>query len=395
MSAMLNVFPPAAQPTINPIAVAFEKLKLPWLIEHQRSRDTIQQYRLSVSRWVKYWEFCWEKYRTAHPVLAELRTSDFESWRSWLLEIGCTARTANKAVGDVLSIMSRCESVGRDELSCRHVPAVYRLRERRIAPKLYFRFLTRPECATLRRTRSPAVRLQLADLDELSALHRACEHARWPTRLRDGSAASPVVQWQAAIVLFCLYGFRTRELIRLNASDPPGLQWSQVSFDRVCPLAESHAINAQGWLWYTPAKQAWVKPEPLCLPIAPVARVHLERILPISQRIAPGGGLGPVFNWPLSTDSCYSTWRQIVGQLQVRRDLATGLVIDRQLKHLRKTCTTWHNHFWPGIGPHVTGHAPRGEARISVGHYDNAELAVVEAMRNLPVPASWATGSRT
>ena len=374
----------------NPRSRAFKELQRPWLVAHGRSRDTIRQYELSVRQWSEYWRVVVVKCGTAHPALAKLRAHHFESFREWLVGRGLSNRTANKRVGDLLAILERCNAAGRDEFRCDSPPRVGRLDETKAAPKLYFRFRTKTEVR-----RRETGRHTFEDLvgagDELSALYLACRRAEWPTRDRAGQPIDPVRQWRAAIVLYLTYGFRTGELIQVLSTDRPALDWSQITWDLRSPAPGSHAESPHGWLWYVPGKQQRVKPDPLCLPLSGVAAEHLRDHRCSAGHPVSGPLAGPVFHWPLCADSFYRTWKRIVEPFPVKRDLRTGKAIERQVKHLRKTATSWHNHFSPGIAKHILGHAARGEDRISVDHYDNAELSIVEAIRRLPVPTCWRT----
>ncbi len=390
---------------------AFSDLFLPHLHASDRSKDTIQSYRRYVAAWDSYWELLAAQDGTTYPVLTEIAVTHLDQWRNHLIEDRkFTPRNANKYVGGIEAILARCESRGAIDCGGRYridkTPRLGRLGEKNRAPKLYFRFLQRVEQKRLLDLAN-ADRLspaesgemdQLRQLDHLSRLYVAASRATWPRTDRHGHGINTRHHWQAALVLYATYGFRTEELIAYTCEARP-LPWSQVSWDVETPATGYHATNAHGWLWYVPEKQAWAKSDPLVLPLSSTAAEHLRRVLPWPDDYRPDESqlARPIFDWPASNYSFYRQWAELIqtAGFALKRDLKTGTPIKLLPKHLRKTCTTWHNYWRPGIAPLITGHADRDSSanhqpnQIVADHYDNAEFAVVEAISALPVPEAW------
>jgi hypothetical protein len=201
---------------------------------------------------------------------------------------------------------------------------------------------------------------------ELAGCYAECGAAAWPTHL--SARASDV--WRALLVLAATYGPRTQELI--------GLEWGNVSFDERCPHPKysTSIVNPHGWLWHVPRKTRATKPEPLYLPLTIAARAHLERL----RRTGAGGR---IFALPRSR-------RAFDGQRRRLWRLAVGRGAEwtpYTWHELRFTASCAWNDLRPGLGEHVTGHAPRGVNRQS---YDEDLHRLVTFAPLLDLPAEFA-----
>lgn len=341
---------------------------------------TYADYATHLRRWEEYWT---APDRTDAPMsVDQVRRRHLEEWREWLsttLSGRNVPLNVNKHLRSLHAILAWCE---RQE-AIERAPSIERLPAEAAADKHYFTYA------------------------ELDRLYDACVAVTWPQVDRAGQQlARPAAEhWQALLVLFFHYGFRTQEIVQYEP-DHTSLPWSQIVWDEETPAQDGHARNQCGWLWYVPQKQRRSKPHPLILPLNAVVRAHLVRIQP-----ADNCGNRPVFDWPLSADRLYDTWDELCRRAKVRpkKNLMTGEQPKYHLRHFRKTCTTWLNRHRPGIAPLVTGHAQRelttnvkadsalsavvadgSLSRVSAQHYDNQELAVQEALLTLPQPSRFA-----
>jgi len=354
---------------------AYEKGKLPELEKQNVRRSTRQDYATHLRRWDEYWS---NRSGGPAPTVDQVKRRHLEEWRDWLAE---TLRgrnvplNVNKHLRSIRAILAWCE---RQEIIIR-APAVDRLPAKTVADKYYLTY------------------------EQLDRLYESCGQLTWPDRDQAGAPLpySTAEGWRAAIVLFFHYGFRTQELVRYE-TDHSALPWRQIAWEAETPAQDGHAENEWGWFWYVPQKQRRRKPQPLILPMNHVVHAHVQSIRPES----PDPEV-PLFNWPLSSEKLYREWSRLceVAEVIPKRNILTGEQPRYQLRHFRKTATTWLNRHRPGIAPLITGHADRdlttklladstlsaaavdgGLSRISADHYDNSEIAVVEALRTLPMP---------
>lgn len=312
----------------------------------------LTEYDLAVRRWLECREDYRREYRISNPVLAQLKTWDFAAFQNWLLMRGVGGRTVNKHLGDLRSILRRCETVGR-------IPAVDAVPTRRAAPKLVF------------------------SLDDLAVIYRACAAADWPTINAAGEPLdySPATGWRAALAVWSTYGLRTQELIA-TCGRFAGLAWSNLTGNAPNPTPGGLTSCARGWLVYTPQKQKRFKPEPLALPITPAVRHNLDAIG--FARLA-GKPAAAVFDWPRSRRAFYRTWRAILRAAGVEPiKLADGKTAELNPKHLRKTAETLVDQIDPGVGPMVVGHAPR---ELAYRNYISTETRIAAALDRLALPA--------
>lgn len=364
--------PPGAEHTLSE---TFEQLVLPELVSKKRKPDTIAEYRTHLRRWDEYWESQNSqqigKRRITHPALGEISRLSLLNWRNYLADkfddLG--PRSLNKHVGSVQATLAAAMKEGW-LWSC---PKLEPLKHAKAARKLY---LTR---------------------EQMGRLYDACDRAVWPPQEAvrgDRRPHPPAIEWKTALVLFFNFGFRTQELIRYESAMRT-LTWGQISFEAETPAPDGHARCDHGWLWYVPEKQEWQKDETLVLPLNAVIRAHLDAMRPPG----PIDPQRPVFDWPLNHVAFYQQWRALlaIAELKPKPNLKTGEQESYHPKHLRKTCTTWHNAVCPGISIYITGHADdRDEdaaeralqrtSRVSLAHYDNGENLLVQHMREYPQP---------
>jgi hypothetical protein len=343
------------------------KLK-PMMVRDKAKAASFRPYVTALNHWEKYWQLKIQarqserqsslklrvtepsvcrtegssgpkKTKIAGPPISKINRAMLEDFREWLAT-GRESVTVNNLMKSILRILD--VAVDRDWLEFR--PKVKQLREQKAAAK---RVLT---------------------YEQVSAIYRAAEVAKWPRFDRSGRKLNPANQWRAAIVLWFNFGFRTQEITRYDSSKR-AVTWDMITRGIHSPGLVAQT-NQSGWLTYTPPKQEGKKPEPLTLALPPVVRAHIDSTGPVM----PGQ---PIFDWPLSKKCFHDSWKLIVRAADVGR---------WWIKDFRKTCTTWHNYHSPGIAPHILGHAPRN---VSDGHYHNPELATTRALLEFPQPEAF------
>jgi hypothetical protein len=383
MTAALRVFDPTKPTGHAPEAWT---LRDAWMTRERAeswelglAESTLRKYRLAVRRFEEWAA----KESPTQPLLEQITADTLTRWRAWLLMTlpgDNRELNANGHVQRLEGILRWAAQGGRIDSA----PHIRQLPARSAAGRLYLQY------------------------DELSRIYDACVVARWPVLKRDGGPLPyhPATYWRAALVLFFNYGFRTSELVAYRSTHCP-LGWDQVTEAEETPGQDGRARSRHGWLWYLPAKQKRKKGEPLVLPLNRITAAHLRSIYPGGPGDLPPPELDPVFPWPRSSDKLYATWARILEAAKVapKPDLTTGAARTFTIAHLRKTATTWHNLHRPGIAPLITGHAAReltGTVRadaslpagaelsaVSAEHYDNRELAVVEALETFPQPPAF------
>lgn len=339
----------------------WETLKRPEIEQEGRAAETLADYGRHLDRWEEFFETPdGQKYRIINPALGQIDREMLLAWRGWLTRRPMGARSANKHLGTIHALLACAESHRKIGATPRLPP----LSTHVAAAKLYLSY------------------------QEIDQLYEACELATWPRQ--DGRGEDlpwPAVRyWRALIVMLFNYGCRTQELVAYERSAKP-MRWRQIHWQRESPAIAGRALCDWGWLAYVPTKQERHKPEPLVLPLNEATAWHLKSIEPPEVDVER-----PLFDWPLSPDSFYQTWDEILAGSKVKpkADPVTGEAAKYQLLHFRKTCTTWLNHHCRGIAPHITGHAARGrDDAVSSKHYDNVELAVLKALRELPQPSAF------
>jgi len=340
------------------IREVFERHKLPELTTRGRARATLAEYRCHLARWEEWAANYW----ITNPVVQDVKRAELEAFRVWLgKRPKASARTVNKHLGTIECLLATA--------------AEHWLIDR--APKL------EPLSA------SKAGRKLYLSYDQLSRLYQACGVAEWPKRRKSGGNLSygPAAGWRALIVLLFNYGARTQEFVAYRRTELPALTWRQVSWDEESPADAGQCRCRFGWMWYTPAKQKRAKPDPLVLPLNEVAAGHLRSLAtPLGAREEL-----PVFDWPWSPKELYGQWQAIVDAAGVRpkKSLDGSEDDEYSLKHLRKTCATWHQQHSPGVAPLILGHAKRS---VSDEHYVAAEGQILRAVLGLPQPEAFYEG---
>lgn len=360
------------------LVLAFKKYRLPEMGD--RSHDTIAEYETHLRRWEEFWREVaagWEsktgldlQRRINSPALSEVGKTELLAFREWLVGLGTlSARTVNKHLGSLQAIAESCITEGLIGA----FPRIPRLPENKRGRKLHLAY------------------------EEATALKAACLVAEWPRDLP--FAAS--LYWEALVVGFCVYGFRTQEQVAYEKGSTP-LQWADIRLAEETPHPDGKAVNRHGWLVYTPQKQKRRKPEPLVLPIIGSYRHHLDAI-------RPPEATGPVFPFPLHSVEFYRQWAAIRAEAEIApKPGLDGSQPDYDIRHLRKTATRWINDHgasigMPGIGDQITGHADdrspdrEVQSRVTRDHYDFAEDRILRALTTLPLPDSFAeplTGRR-
>ncbi|WP_437227510.1 hypothetical protein SH661x_000388 [Planctomicrobium sp. SH661] len=362
---------PAASPPRAAVAHTIESVwrgfRLP---EMQRnSPSTLSEYQTHINRWHEFWDTrsgavrvadAGVECRIAYPTLTQITRSALLEWRTWLSETltPITNRTLNKHVGSIQAI---------GETAVKH--------------ELIGAF---PKLDPLPITKA-ARKLHLSHKEAVE-LKKACRVATWPNKM---PFPAPLY-WEALLVGFCCYGFRTQEQVR-NLKRMETLEWEGIRDDVETPHPDGKAVNDLGWIIYVPQKQKNKKPEPLVLPMISAYRKHLDAIRPPDAK-------GPVFPFPLCNRSFYKQWKEILEAAGVKPK--PGLDGDRpeyEIKHMRKTATKWINDHgsslgMPGIGDSITGHADdrspdrEVQSRVTQQHYDFNEDRVLKVLSSLPLP---------
>lgn len=334
----------------------FEDYLLPELEANGRRRSTISNVKRAVRRFGEWWSTVCDE---PLPV-GVIRRRHMEQFREWLGTRGVNVPTQNEACG-VLRQLLRCAE--RHEIIER-APRIERIHHNSTAPKLYFSF------------------------DDIERLWGVLDRAHWPRRdsRQEPLHYSPETFWRVALVLYSIYGFRTQELVRLEAGYR-ALSWGDVYEEALTPNPAGRMECEHGWLRFVPQKQERLKPEPVTNPLTQHTRAAIEAVRP--DKIDPDQ---PVLDVSLSSVAFYHEWHRLVELSGVRPRAGSG-VRRYLIKHLRKTATTWLNAHQPGLGAHVVGHAAdrsgQEVSKISERHYANNEEAVCGGLASFVPPACY------
>ncbi len=335
---------------------------------------TMTQYRTARRYWDDWMESrqpglldLTENHRSMRPVVllaAETTTAELKEFRNWVQQRAKgknPSRTANK------------------QLSCLKTVLTWLHEEEGTQP---------PHFPKPLKTQSVADKLYLS-LDELDRLYDATTRASWPTV--NGSLKPlwhpPGVYWRCLLALYFNYGFDT-QMLTAYAADKQPLCWRHIRWAPEYPGDDSNATNDHGWLWYVRTKTAGAKPEPLVMPLNACVAAHLKSI-------APPNGCDPdarLFDFPRCRKSLDVQWSALchVANVRPKPDLHTGQERKYLLKHLRKTCSTYHETNMPGVSPLILGHAKRALSEITYRHYAHPAMALVEALNSLTQPSTFA-----
>lgn len=366
-------------------------LRETWLAEKERGgakRQTVSDLRSELRDWDRFWAAMAEsptarklaaaagqEVRSTGPNLSRIEQEHLENCHAWLVASkgGNATLWANKVCKAVRQLCRWAVEKGLRK----SVPTWKSKAAKSVADKVYVAHgeseaasrvvlvgsETQPTLGTVGSETQPTLR------SELQWLLWACAAAEWP----DVLGMSAADWWRAAIVLWVLYGMRTQDLVSYE-EDKRGLTWGCVRYDPQTPATAGRARFASGWLRYVPQKTERKKPEPIILPLHPVARRWLDQI-----RTPTAGESDAVFPWPRHQTAFYAAWRAIVRRAREESGVKTFDVL--MPRHFRKTCSTWHkeiatlNGRQDEIADHVTGHAKR---TISEKHYSAHENLLVE-----------------
>lgn len=332
----------------------FAQYMLPEMNAGGRRPSTISNCKRAVRRFAEWWNTLCED---PLPV-AVIRRKHLDEFREWLGTQGCKIPTQNEACGIIRQVL-RCAE--RHELIER-APQIERKHHIGRAAKLYFSF------------------------EDVEALWKVLHKARWPRRdsLQMPLPYSAEQFWKSALVLYSIYGFRTQELVRLESHFRP-LLWDNIYTEALTPNPAGRMESEHGWISYVPQKQERLKSDPVTVPLTPHTRAAIDCLVDGTPQ-----PWDAVFDVSMSSVNFYHEWHRLVEFADIKPRAGSG--VERyQIKHLRKTATTWLNNHQPGLGPHVVGHASdrsgQGASTISERHYANHEEAVVKGLASFQPPA--------
>lgn len=325
---------------------------LPSLKAMSRRPSTVD----ALTRNIRTWSQWWATVASEKLVLSKVRRVHLERFREWMAEQGKSTHAQNYAIRSVIQVLN----AARKNEFIVSVPFLEAIPRNDAAPKIF------------------------PSADEIEKLWDAAERMRWPTRdsRRRPLPYSPATAWRCFLVMVSTYGFRTQELVQLEAGFR-SLKWSNVYGAGLTPNPEGRAESQFGWISYIPQKQERVKWQPVVVPLTKYALAVLD-VLGRDQAISDNA----VFDWPLSSVSFYAEWHRLFDVAGIYPRETSG--VDRYCpKHLRKFATTTINNHRPGIAQYVVGHAgdrSGQDSMISAKHYNNPETAVVECMESMEYP---------
>lgn len=316
---------------------AFEQLLLPRLQQAEAAPGTISEY----TRALKHWEQC-----TQNPPVWAISDTTLDAFFQ-VYQPGSKA-TRNKTWRHLRPILRACTARGpgnprgmTEDPLLQHVPYAE----------------TAPE---------PNGSARLMPRELLGQTYEKSEIAVWPQL----PGLAPAVVWRLLWVMYATYGFRRRELLRLERS--------AIHLQPECPNPRWASISSpHGWLEYVPGKTRRYKPDPLLLPLTATARRHLDAVL---QAAPPADGR--LLRLPVNGSRLQNT----------RRDIqhAAGIKEPYTFRELRTYAATAWNSLYPGLGEHVTGHAPRG---VHARFYDQWLGRLVDLAPELPEPDAFRNGA--
>lgn len=347
------------------VSELFTSVVLPQMEELKRARSTVGDCRCHVRRWGEFWlsdgstRINHPRAPGEEPPAGELVREDLQSFRRWLAKKfpSLSNRTLNKHVQTIQSIVSAAAEAERISTTVSIKP----LPHTKAASKLYL------------------------TIEQVDAIYRAADVAEWPQHW--SGSLKPADFWRTCFVFWFNYGMRTQELYCYERDHTP-LTVGQFLFQVESPAEDGTATNGHGWFYYTPQKQKRFKDKPLVLPLNAVVRAHVEAVL----RSRSTHRHEPLLPAPRCNRSFYGAWNAILKAAGVRpKPKLDGTEREFEIRHLRKTAITYLNKHRRGIAPYIVGHADREDtvSEVSDVHYDNPELAVVEALNSFPQPPSF------
>jgi integrase len=292
---------------------AFDAFYLPEL-EARAAPATVDRYRQTLNRWEKL---------TGNPPLRSIDNAALARFRQATIAAGLRPTTFNSSWRDVRALLRRLgPQETRNPLGLGllpRVPHVLMLREN----------LAQPRRVTL---------------DEIDAMYRACERARWPR-----CTVPPAEWWRCALVVACNLGLRRNDLF--------GLRWECVTLDGDGPRLE-----------FTAGKTG----KNQVLPLNDVVAAHLRAIWSDRRLVFPGG------DWIRGGSKWHShEWRRL-------QDLAG---VRFTLHDCRRTCgSAFADVAGIDAARYVLGHVA---ADVTLRFYVALPDRIRKAAAELPQPESF------
>lgn len=328
---------------------AFDEITEPLLERRGRADGSIAKYRKAV--W--YWEavcrlqagFKADGTERVDPAISAIDSERLDEFPLELLghDFGITTHTAaNQQQMYVESILRTCG------------PRVGRKGGAGILDEVPFGQRLVAQAPSRHRRRCPD--------DELCAIYDACRFAKFPEHPR---LPAPEI-WRALLVTGAMEGPRRCELGELSMSaDVRSAE---------CPDETIEATSPHGWLqFHTPKTRRVKNGRPLCIPIAPCVRTHLDYLRDLEPR---RGRLFPIGDTP-------STWRKWLRRIQEK----AGIKEPFTFQELRKTCSIrFRRHAGREVAKYMLGQQPRG---VNERWYDDLAEDAVQAVLTVAPPAAF------
>lgn len=324
---------------------------------------TTPKHIADVERHLASWEAFWVKYagstednqRIVYPLLPGINREHMEIWRRHLLSTGLSARTVNKYLGTIRTVMVHAEkhAVLRSRPKLEQLPQRKTVNDR----KLYLRN------------------------EQYDALMLSAGRLRWPSAKILGLPTE--TWWQCALILFRTYGFRVQELLAYERGKKP-LTWANIWLEAETPNPLSDEVNELGWLYYTPPKTKRFKAEPIYLPLTVYTRSAIDRLAAVNHT-----DTDQLFRMPRAQKSFFSAWYQLLEFAQVKPKIAGGKF---RPYHLRKTCATHLSRHKNGLATAVcrwgASRDESREAQVATDHYIVDDMLLRE-LHTAPWPSSF------
>ena len=327
--------PDPAHEMPNTVRHVFEQHVFPRLVRERASPHSLCDYRGLLKKWEEH---------TGDPPVSAIDDAAFQLWVDTVL-------AAHHAKGE--------DGYGNVQKNMRYLKVILRAAVKQgHLTRLPEAFIAAPASED---ADEESGRRRI-ELDEMSEFYEACECASWP-----GGPAAPA-KWRLLSVLGLTFGPRREDLL--------GLCWKNIHWAPPCPHPKyrKKISSRHGWLVYLPSKTAKRKPQKLYLPLTEAAGRELRK------NHTPGAK-GPLFGFPRNDRDLHGTrrmiWRQ-TGLFPAEAESESERPYD--FRDLRYTCSCEWNDLWPGLGEHVTGHAPRG---VNARHYDQWLKRLVKFARRL------------
>lgn len=361
----------------------FRTVVRPQLIAESKSKARLTEYDTAVRRWESAFSIdhpveskigCTPgdlEQRIYTPLLYQITPGTLESYRTRLLMASISPRQVDKNAATIVAILRRAHATW-------------------VIPRL----------PTIKSQTAPTTALLFTfDLDELSAIHAACEGAAWPMKTDRASGSRPVdaaLYWRAFVIGGYLYGFRPQEWWRFDnrRSASQALSWNDINFDPEHEIHGRTKSNPHGWLRIFQTKtQRWV-----VLPMNEPMRVALLAIrdtmpkgFDTSQRVfcfprSSGSKKGNQTVYPSS--GFYSAWWDIVRRAGITPRIKTDergrdTHETHAPKHFRKTARSHHQRRIGSSADWITGHLAKS---VGERHYFDALPDVMRSIAETEMP---------